>query len=149
MKAARAQTESHSWFCGAQPEICHDCTPDRIRFDVGAKDTLASAATIKVVHVYVFGLQEDDELEIQRVFKDECDPLWGPALTCGEPTLLTQCRPEAFVVVPGRYEIDLEGHDLDSEHVRFQVSEVHAEYAALRFKQEALCCCRQEKNERG
>lgn len=122
-----------------------DCFDDgTIRVDVGTPSDLADCACFYAQHIYVFGLCEGQTLTVDREWKDPCDPLWGPWITCGRALTLTQCDPEALLTVPGRYRINLlqEGcEELDPEHVRVQVTKIPAASAALRLQERATCCC--------
>lgn len=122
-----------------------DCQDDgTIRIDVGTPSDAGNCQCTYVQHVFVYGLCDGQSLTIDKEWKDECDPLWAPWLTCGQPTVLTECNPEAMLTIPGRYRINLNQDDceeLDTEHVRVQVTKVPTAMASLRLQERAACCC--------
>lgn len=141
MRAPRAS--ANSFYCPSclKEDWCNECSDGSICFDVTEKHGISGSAEQQVMHIFVFGLECGQELEVQREFKDECDPLWEPWMTCGRPTVITKDCPEVILVVPGRYRIHTEHvePELDPEHVRIQATKIGVEFAKLRLQQQ--CCC--------
>lgn len=126
--------------CG-DPSICSCFDDGRLKLHVKDGHTTTERPKLEAVHVYVFGLCPGEEIEIQREFYDPCDPLWGPWLTCGKPTVLTCDNPETILTVPGKYRSAKSLEDLDAEHVRIQVTGISLPFAALRLQEKQNCCC--------
>lgn len=142
-EAGIPRTGANAYFCDNEYlKNCNRCSDGSICFDVGEKHNITGGeGECQVVHIYVFGLEEGQELEVQREFKDPCDPLWGPWLTCGKRTILTCDCPETMLVVPGRYRVHVENIEppLDPEHVRIHATNMSTKFAQLRLQQQ--CCC--------
>lgn len=138
---------ANRYFCGnVKPDCCDLCDDGRMSFEVRDGDTTTSTPRLQVVHIYVFGLEPGQCIEIEREWKDECDPLFGPWLQCGKPTILTCDSPETLLTVPGHYRTKHSLHDLDSENVRVQATEISMAFAELRLREHALCCCPSGRN---
>lgn len=137
------RSSANSLYCAEnlKSDWCNTCSDGSICFDVTEKHGIATASEPQVLHLFVFGLEHCQELEVQREFRDDCDPLWAPWVTCGKPTILTCANPEALLLVPGRYRIHTEAvyPELDPEHVRIQATKIGIEYAKCRLQQQ--CCC--------
>lgn len=133
---------ANSYFCGnKKPDCCDLCDDGRMSFEVRDGDTTSDHPKLKVVHLYVFGLCPGDCIEIEREWKDDCDPLFGPWMICGKPAKITYECPELILTVPGHYRTKDSLHDLDSEHVRVQATDISLAFAELRLREHALCCC--------
>ena len=100
----------------------------------------------KPVYIHVFGMPCDDELIIEREYESECDPLWSPMTCGGRPLALSHDYPDIMLVVPGTYRFSTaSGQVLDDVDFAIEECPVHVEYADLWFKQQQLCCCRENK----
>lgn len=141
MRAPRAS--ANSYLCGDYCDQC-ECDDDgRIRIDLAESEPMNGCPCRYAIHVYVHGLVDEESYQLVKEFKDECDPITTPWLTCGKETKLTACSPETMITVPGRYWLENTGqNDADAEHVRIQVTKISTELAALRLQEiRTACCC--------
>ena len=142
MRVPRAS--ANQMLCSTE-DSCSCFDDGTIRVDVSAGHVMGHPGVFHAQHIYVFGLCEGQILWVDREWRDDCDPMWGPWMNCGKPVQLTQCSPETILTVPGRYRIIMAQEDgcpeLDPEHVRVQVTEIPSASASLRLQEKQLCCC--------
>lgn len=142
MRVPRASAEK--MLCGECSDNCKCNDDGTIRVDVGTGSDMSDCQCFYAQHVYVHGLCPGQCLYVDKEWKDKCDPIFTPWITCGRPLVITACNPEAIFTIPGRYRINLiqeNGEQLDPEHVRVQVTKIPAASASLRLQELRNCCC--------
>jgi hypothetical protein len=128
--------------CPTDDEFCHY---DEFHVDITVEKK--ANAEPRPVYIHTWGLECDDELLIERVKKEKCDPMFSPMYCGGQPMCLSEKYPSTVLTVPGTYRFRMKNNKPLNWDDDFAIerSEIHPEYAALWLQQQQLCCCQASK----
>jgi hypothetical protein len=116
------------------------CVTNTSSFDVTVENRSRTGAL--PVYVSIWGLPPGKELYIDKVYDDDCDPLFTPLMVCSHCAFLTNIRSDIVLTMPGKYHFhlaDYESLDFDGDFA-YQATPVSADYAQLWLMQNPCCC---------
>lgn len=128
--------------CPQDEEGCHY---DITHFDITVMKN--GSGEPRPIFIQTWGLEDDDELLIERVKKEKCDPMYAPLYCGGQEMCLSETYPATVLTMPGTYRFRMKnGKPLNwDDDFAVEKSEIHPEYAALWLQQQQLCQCCQER----
>lgn len=126
------------------PQDTEGCHYDQFHFDITVNKNDSGPA--QPVFVQTWGLCPDEELLIERVKKEKCDPMFAPLYCGGQEMCLGHNYPATVLTMPGTYRFRFKNNRPLNWDDDFAVerSVIHPDYAALWLQQQQLCCSCQE-----
>ena len=93
----------------------------------------------KPYYVHIYNLDPHETLHIERVYGDNCDPLYAPLRRCGELITMDCLNDSLVLTIPGKYRFSTaSGNEINNDDFAVEYSPIHADYAKLWIQQ---CCC--------
>lgn len=129
----------------ACPQDTDSCHYDVYHFDITVEK--CNSGPPRPWFVQTWGLEDCDQLLIERVKKENCDPMFSPLYCGGHEMCLTEDAPATVLTMPGTYRFRFKNNKPINWDDDFAVeaSPVHPEYVDLWLKQQQLCCCQASK----